>query len=97
MNTSVNELVKTLFIEKTIAILDRYQNGELYYRFEVAGVRYEVSIPVINRAIIWDQEQLYSKASDVGATAFYSEMRASELMRWIKPAAMTEGLVKLTE
>lgn len=102
MNTSVNELVKDLFKEKPMAWLDRYQDGILYYRFVVKVVKYEIGVPVIEEVAAQvvgalDVTTLYLKAPDVGSSPFKAELRASELMRWIKPAAMTEGLVRLSE
>lgn len=102
MNTSINERIKTLFKEKTVAKLDRYENGKLYYIYTVPEGMFEFPIDTVHNVLL---ERFIDGieygipsiklSEELGETPFRDEMKASELTRWIKRAALVSELKKL--
>lgn len=100
MYKTVNDLVKQLFISKTMAWIDRYQAGKLFYRFTTESTVYEFSIDTVSAELEGgDSEEfdapIYYLSADLGTTPFKAEVRASELTRWIKVRATTNELKKI--
>jgi hypothetical protein len=99
METSINERIKTLFREKTMASLHRYQSGKIYYRYEVEEGMFEFPIDVVEESFTYEDDgsknYFTGLSEDLGDTAFNMNVRASELTRWIKKAALISKLKKL--
>jgi hypothetical protein len=83
---NVTELHKSLIKDKSIAILDRYQDGKIFYRFTSGESLYEFPIYTVEFVTEESQPTKLQLSSDLGMTAFNKYVKASELMRWIKIA-----------
>jgi hypothetical protein len=95
---SLNDLMKVLYKEKTMARLDRYQAGQVFYRFELDGSIYEFAIDTITTPTQAESEPYGASiklSEDLGTTAFVANVRASELSRWIRPAVLTSQLKEI--
>ena len=105
------QVQKELMRSKTIAKFDRFENGDLFYNFEFDGSGYQfpiptidevhINLPVIDEAgVVMDDLRIVGKihrpTPDVKGAAFGTDMRASELFRWIKKAIDLDKVVKIT-
>ncbi len=94
------QVQKELMRSKSMATFDRYENGDLFYNFDFEGATYQFPIPTIdevhiNQTIVDESgvsadiiitAKVHRPTPDVKGAAFCTEMRASELFRWIKKA-----------
>lgn len=93
MNTTLNETIKSLFREKTVAKMDCFKENSIFYRFTLDdGRRYEFPIRTLQ---VSSGSTLVNES--LSGAKFYPEMKASELARWIKEASFAGELVRLTE
>lgn len=99
---------KELIKNKTIANLSHYCNGNLYYRVQLESGVYQFPIETVETAVINFDVYFKEKgldnvegvttlklSSDLGTTPFNSEMKASELNRWIRKAIDKEEFIKV--
>jgi hypothetical protein len=94
------EIKKDLFKSKAMAKFSHYIAGNLYYNIEVFGDTYEFPISTVEKVIETDsfereEIQTLRLSSDLGTTRFESEIRGSELSRWISKAIKAETFIKL--
>lgn len=92
-----DEIKKILYRKKTMAKLSHYVSGNLYYTIELDDGVYQFSIPTIEKEI--DRQFGFDigikLSDDLGTTKFSSEMRGSELIRWILKSIDSEDFVKI--
>jgi hypothetical protein len=108
----LNEVKKDLMKTKAMATLDGYSNGKLYYRVKIHESIYRFPIAtvekmkytIVGKNSSGKEEPIASEVSfksyklseDLGATFFASEMRGSELNRWISKAYASGDFVKVS-
>lgn len=94
-----NEIKKDLFKTKVMAKFSHYIAGNMYYNIEVFGDIYEFPISTVDMINYGDEETAYRDtyylSEDLGTTRFESEIRGSELSRWISKAIKAETFIKL--
>ena len=102
------EVQKFLYKTKTIANLDRFENGKLFYHVGLIDGIYEFPINTVEKINI-ENTELYKDPEfakhivegqyfsilkdDIKGAAFGINMKASELFRWIKVAIDNEELI----
>ena len=98
------EIKKDLFKSKAMAKFIHYIAGNLYYNIEVFGDMYEFPISTVEEGPTFNDDEsglsMYEVetvilSSDLGTTRFESEIRGSELSRWISKAIKAETFIKL--
>ena len=98
------EIKKDLFKSKAMAKFNHYIAGNLYYNIEVFGEVYEFPISTIQEGPTFNDDEsglsMYEVetvilSEDLGTTRFESEIRGSELARWISKAIKNETFIKL--
>jgi hypothetical protein len=94
-----NEVKKDLFKSKAMAKFSHYISGSLYYTVEVLGDVYQFPISTVDR-IKWGDEETsymdtYHLSGDLGTTDFRSEIKGSELSRWIAKAIDQNEFIKV--
>ncbi len=87
------EIKKDLMKSKNMATFSHYIAGNLYYNVVIMGELYEFPIATIESAN--DGYLSIQLSSDLGTTRFDSEIRGSELARWISKAIKNETFIKL--
>jgi hypothetical protein len=80
------EIKKDLFKSKVMAKFSHYIAGNLYYNVNIFGDTYEFPISTYSYPNL---------SEDLGTTRFDSEIRGSELSRWISKAIKNETLIKI--
>lgn len=96
----LNEIKKDLYKSKAMAKLSHYVSGNLYYTVELADGVYQfpISTVEVNTESIMDVDvELMSLSSDLGTTTFESEMKGSDLNRWISKAVSNGEFTKIRE
>jgi hypothetical protein len=83
-----------------MAKFNHYIAGNLYYNVEVFGDMYVFPIATVEEVIETDsfereEIQTLKLSEDLGTTRFESEIRGSELARWISKAIKNETFIKL--
>jgi hypothetical protein len=93
-----NEVKKELYKTKEMAKFSYYTYGKLYYKVIVDGGLYEFPISTVTL----EQKRLsegtilgYQLSDDLGITKFYSEIKGSELNRWIAKAIDAGEFIKI--
>ena len=86
-----NSVKKELYKSRVNAKLTHYRKGNLYYTIELEDGTYEFPISTIETTKIDVPEiglkcDIVSLSHDLGETPFDSEIKASELNRWIAKA-----------
>jgi hypothetical protein len=101
------EIKKDLFKSKAMAKFSHYIAGNLYYNIEVFGDIYEFPISTVDVKVryhvstlevdaeVKESDVVTTLSEDLGTTTFYSEMRGSELNRWISKAIKNETFIKV--
>jgi hypothetical protein len=98
------EIKKDLFKSKAMAKFNHYIAGNLYYNVEVFGDMYVFPISTVEEGPIFNDDEsglsMYEVetvilSEDLGTTIFKSEIRGSELARWISKAIKNETFIKL--
>lgn len=94
-----NEVKKDLFKSKAMAKFSHYISGSLYYTVEVFGHVYQFPISTVDRIKYGGEETAYRDtyylSEDLGTTDFRSEIKGSELSRWIAKAIDRNEFVKV--
>ncbi len=90
-----NEIKKDLYKSKNMARFSHYCAGKLYYTFDALGATFMFPIntveagPTINddeSGLSMYEVETVKLSSDLGITNFGSEIKASDLNRWIAKA-----------
>ena len=82
----INEIKKDLYRTKTMAKFSHYCAGNLYYVITIFGEEYQFPISTYSYPNL---------SEDLGTTTFSSEIKASELIRWITKSLENGDLVKI--
>lgn len=90
-----NEVKKDLFKSKAMARFSHYISGSLYYTVEVFGSIYQFPIPTIEKYQGDFDVEMMCLSSDLGTTSFSSEIKGSELSRWIAKAIDLNEFIKV--
>jgi hypothetical protein len=105
----LNEIKKDLYKSKAIAKLSHYVSGNLYYTLELADGVYQFPIATVETSLeyihpenqgVYDDEptiETLQLSSDLGTTTFESEMKGSDLNRWIAKAVSNGEFTKIRE
>ena len=83
---SINEVKKDLFKSKTMAKFSHYIAGNLYYNVEVFEELYQFPISTVETLTDSNFTFGVQLSEDLGTTRFESEIKGSELARWIGKA-----------
>lgn len=103
----LNEIKKDLYKSKAMAKLSHYVSGNLYYTVELAHGVYQFPIATVEeveKEVIVTIEGLVNSysydaiqlSSDLGTTTFESEMKGSDLNRWIAKAVEKGEFIKIS-
>ena len=102
-----NEIKKDLYKSKVIAKFSHYVSGNLYYTVELESGVYQFPISTIDVEVthhvstlevgaeVKEPDVATTLSSDLGTTTFYSEMKGSELNRWIAMAIDKNEFIKV--
>lgn len=99
-----NEVKKDLYKSKVNAKFAYYCQGSLYYSVETLGGVYQFPIETTEKITrnfsVGDEveviaENVLSLSSDLGTTPFNSEIKASDLNRWIAKAIDKDAFIKI--
>ena len=105
----LNEIKKDLYKSKAMAKLSHYVSGNLYYTVELADGVYQFPIATVETSLeyihtenqgVYDDEptiETLQLSSDLGTTTFESEMKGSDLNRWIAKAVSNGEFTKIRE
>lgn len=96
----LNEIKKDLYKSKAMAKLSHYVSGNLYYIVELTDGVYQFPISTIEETgliLTSDIEpfNVIRLSSDLGTTTFESEMKGSDLNRWIAKAVEKGEFIKI--
>ena len=100
----ITEIKKDLYKSKNMAYFSHYQSGDLYYNVVVMDALYQFPIAVVEEVEITDPSEyredeedntILRLSEDLGSTPFESDMRGSELIRWIQKAIKNESFIKV--
>lgn len=98
-----NEIKKDLYRSKAMAKFSHYENGKLFYRVELESGLYQFPIStveeLVEEAIMGEMEMIkvFRLSDDIGTTPFMSEMRGSDLNRWINKAIDNDEFIELMQ
>ena len=100
MKIDINKTKKDLYKSKVMAKFSHYLNGKIYYTVELEDGTYlfpiytieDITYEAPEHGIIFDAITL---SSDLGETTFYSEIKGSDLNRWIAMAIKTGDFLKI--
>jgi hypothetical protein len=96
-----NEVKKDLYKSKNMAKFSHYVSGNLYYTVELSDGTYQFPIATVEVRYFIDGPSNESEteelilSEDLGTTTFYSEMKGSDLNRWISKAIDKGEFVKI--
>jgi hypothetical protein len=98
----LNDIKKDLYKSKAMAKLSHYVSGNLYYTVELADGVYQFPIATVEVGNCGfdnkGDEVLETRlSSDLGTTTFESEMKGSDLNRWISKAVSNGEFTKIRE
>ena len=104
----LNEIKKDLYKSKAMAKLSHYVSGNLYYTVELTDGVYQFPIATVETSLeyinpenqgVYDDEptiETLQLSSDLGTTTFESEMKGSDLNRWIAKAVEKGEFIKIS-
>jgi|TARA_R110000782_G_scaffold256821_2_gene345985 hypothetical protein len=94
----LNEIKKDLYKSKTMAKLSHYVSGNLYYTVELSDGVYQFPIATVEFNEDGSTFNIGSLelSSDLGTTTFESEMKGSDLNRWIGKAVTKGEFIKVS-
>lgn len=105
-----NKVKIELYKSKEIAKFSHYVHGNLYYKVKLEEGIYQFPIETVDKVMInenvyldaigatydpGDPEYKYDLSIDLGTTSFYSEMKGSDLNRWISKAIDKNEFTKI--
>jgi hypothetical protein len=91
----LNDIKKDLYKSKAMAKLSHYVSGNLYYTVELADGVYQFPIATIENYQGDFDIEMTALSSDLGTTTFESEMKGSDLNRWISKAVSNGEFTKI--
>ena len=99
----IEEIRKELYKSKVMAEFSHYSYGNLYYTIKLEKGKYQFPIATVEEGPTFSEEEsglMYETetivlSSDLGTTAFYAEVKGSELNRWIRKAIDKEEFIKI--
>lgn len=91
----ISFIKKELYISKVMAKFSHYCSGNLYYTVQLSDGVYLFPIETIEKSESFDSEGSVKLSFDLGTTEFGSEMKASELIRWIRIAFEKDEFIKV--
>jgi len=95
----LNDIKKDLYKSKAMAKLSHYVSGNLYYTVELADGVYQFPISTVEYNEDGSTFNIgnLELSSDLGTTTFESEMKGSDLNRWISKAISNGEFTKIRE
>ena len=95
----LNEIKKDLYKSKAMAKLSHYVSGNIYYTVELSDGVYQFPIATVeyNEDVSTFNVGSLELSSDLGTTTFESEMKGSDLNRWITKAVSNGEFTKIRE
>jgi S-methylmethionine-dependent homocysteine/selenocysteine methylase len=90
-----NEVKKDLYKSKNMAKFSHYVSGNLYYKVELSVGTYQFPISTVEHEISYEGDEFYQLSEDLGTTTFESEMKGSDLNRWISKAIDKDEFIKV--
>jgi hypothetical protein len=93
-----NEVKKDLYKSKNMVKFSHYVSGNLYYTVELSDGTYQFPIATVEYnedGSTWNIGKL-ELSSDLGTTTFESEMKGSDLNRWISKAIDNGEFIKIS-
>lgn len=95
-----NEIKKDLYKSKNMARFSHYMCGNLYYHVDLVDGTYQFPIATVDVGNCGfdnkgDEVLEVRLSEDLGTTSFYSEIRGSELSRWISKSIKNEKFTKI--
>ena len=103
----LNDIKKDLYKSKTMAKLSHYVSGNLYYTVELVDGVYQFPIATIEDNLVMYSQTGYQESTseyikegvklseDLGTTTFESQMKGSDLNRWIAKAVEKGEFIKI--
>ncbi len=98
----LNDIKKDLYKSKAMAKLSHYVSGNLYYTVELIDGVYQFPIATVEiRHLVTgpsgeDEVEELILSQDLGTTTFESEMKGSDLNRWIAKAVEKGEFIKIS-
>ncbi len=97
----LNDIKKDLYKSKAMAKLSHYVSGNLYYTVELVDGVYQFPIATVehkwNGTYVEGHENIVMNLSeDLGTTTFESQMKGSDLNRWIAKAVEKGEFIKIS-
>lgn len=97
----LNDIKKDLYKSKTMAKLSHYVSGNLYYNVELTDGVYQFPITTVETEYVIidqgeDEVEFLKLSEDLGTTTFESEMKGSDLNRWIAKAVEKGEFIKMS-
>jgi hypothetical protein len=89
----LNEIKKDLYKSKAMAKFSHYVSGNLYYTVKLADGVYQFPIATVESNN--DGNFNMQLSTDLGTTTFESEMKGSDLNRWITKAVDNNEFIKI--
>lgn len=105
MNITINDVKKDLYKSKVNAKFSHYIAGNLYYNIEVLGDVYEFPIHTVEEGPTFNDDEsglsMYEVETailspDLGTTRFDSEIKGSDLNRWIQKSIEKNEFIKIS-
>jgi len=93
-----NEVKKDLYKSKNMAKLSHYVSGNLYYNVELTDGTYQFPISTVEEipnGLVGGRLNVFNLSEDLGTTTFESEMKGSDLNRWISKAIDKGEFIKI--
>ena len=87
------DVQKELMKSKVMAKFSYYEKGKLFYTIELESGTYQFPILTVDKIFGSSAFQL---SEDLGSTKFFSEVRGSELFRWIKKSIASDDFMKIS-
>ncbi|MEO6302548.1 MAG: hypothetical protein ABIP51_05205 [Bacteroidia bacterium] len=100
----INEIKKDLYKSKEVAKFSHYSYGKLFYTFKALDKTFMFPIHIVEKIVkeftthdvIIQCVNTTQLSSDLGETNFSSEIKASDLNRWIAKAIEKEELITIS-
>jgi len=101
MKTAINavDVKKELYKTKVDAKFSYYSKGKLFYTVELMDGKYQFPISTVDEmpnGLVGGYLDVYKLSADLGETYFHSEIKASELNRWIAKAISNNEFIKIS-
>jgi hypothetical protein len=97
----INEIKKDLYKSKAMAKFSHYEDGKLFYTIDVGEEKFIFPIATVENDYIEpefegeDEREILKLSEDLGKTKFHSEIRGSELIRWISKSIDKNEFIKI--